>query len=111
MDECIFCNLAQKKGLEKKFYDSKNFFVVEDIKPVNKGHCLIISKKHFENIFYLPSNLGTELMEIIKSQSNRLIDGKKADGIRIIVNNNHSAGQVVFHFHLHIIPYKNKINF
>jgi histidine triad (HIT) family protein len=105
-EDCIFCNIAQGKIPCDKIYEEDNFIVFNDIKPISEGHCLIIPKKHYATIFDIPSILGTELINTIKRQGLRLIKEEKADGIKIINNNYESAGQVVKHFHIHVVPYK-----
>jgi histidine triad (HIT) family protein len=109
INDCIFCKISEGRIPSKKIFDGKNFFVINDISPVSEGHCLIISKNHFETILDLPDSFGGELINIIKQQSNRLINNKLADGIKLVQNNFDASGQVVKHFHLHIIPEKNGV--
>ena len=106
MEDCIFCKISNGDIQEERIYESDNFFVVNDANPVVEGHCLIISKKHYETIFDLPSSLGIELIKIIQEQGKRLLDNGLADGIKVVQNNYEASGQVVKHFHLHIIPEK-----
>lgn len=106
MVKCIFCEIYGDKIPSNKISESRNFFIINDINPVSEGHSLIISKNHYETFFDLPSNFGEELIKLIQKQGKRLIDGKKADGIKIVNNNYEASGQVVKHFHVHIIPEK-----
>ncbi len=108
-EDCIFCKIFSGEISTEKIFEGRNFFVVNDLNPVSKGHCLIISNEHFETIFDLPSDLGKELIEIIKEQGKRLIDKGLADGIKLVNNNYESSGQVVKHFHLHVIPEKSGV--
>jgi len=107
--ECIFCKIVNGDIPSEKIYENDNFFVVNDVKPVSEGHCLVISKKHYETLFDLPASLGQELLDAAKKQGLRLIDEGKADGIKLVQNNFDPAGQVVKHFHLHVIPEKSGI--
>lgn len=109
MENCIFCKIVKGEIPAEKIYEDDDFFVINDINPVSEGHCLIISKEHIETIFDLPSEYGRELIEIIKLQGKRLMDEEKADGIKLVNNNYESAGQVVKHFHLHVIPEKKDV--
>ena len=102
---CIFCDIKNHIVPVNFLFENENFFVINDANPQTNGHCLIISKNHYEDIHDLPDFLGKELICIIKDQSNRLISEGLADGIKIIQNNGVSAGQTVNHFHVHIIPY------
>ena len=77
-----------------------------DISPAIKGHSLIISKKHFKTILDMPSTLGAELLDCIKKTSLKLMESEKAEGFNIANNSFDCAGQIVDHFHLHILPRK-----
>lgn len=105
-EDCIFCKIAKGEKSVEKTYDDKNFMAFPDANPQTEGHTLIISKKHFRNLLDMPVSLGNELLEAIKKVSLKLIDEGKGDGVRIICNNESSAGQVVFHTHVHILPFK-----
>jgi len=87
-------------------YEDDNFIVINDAHPVSEGHCLILSKRHYETLFDLPSTFGGELVALAKAQGLRLIKESKAEGIKFVNNNFEAAGQVVKHFHLHVIPHK-----
>ncbi len=106
---CIFCKIASGEIKNDIIYSDDNFFVVNDIAPISEGHCLIISKKHYETILDMPSSLGTELVSLAKKQGLRLIKEQKAEGFKLVNNNFKAAGQVVPHFHLHVIPQKNGV--
>ena len=104
--DCIFCKIIVGENKIEKVYEDENFIGVLDKFPRTKDETLLIPKKHFRNILDMPSTLGTELIEAIKKISLKLIKEKKADGINVLINNEPSAGQVVFHTHIHIIPRK-----
>ena len=106
-EECVFCKIVSGDIKADIIADEENFIVMNDIDQSIIGHCLIIPKKHYVTVFDLPNTLGTELLTIAKKQSLRLIKEKKADGVKLVNNNYESAGQVVKHFHMHILPCKN----
>ena len=105
-EECIFCKIAKGEIDSKKVYEDESFFGILDVKPVVEGHTLIISKKHFKNILDVPSSLGGEMLDAIKKVGLDLIKEKSAEGFNVIVNTNESAGQIVNHFHAHVLPRK-----
>jgi diadenosine tetraphosphate (Ap4A) HIT family hydrolase len=73
-------------------------------RPVNEGHTLVIPKNHYENIFDLSEEDTAYLFKIVKRVAHAVRDATISEGIRIVQNNGEAAGQVVFHFHVHIIP-------
>ena len=46
MDECVFCSIVEGKSPSYKIYEDKHFLAVLNIRPLSKGHILIISKEH-----------------------------------------------------------------
>jgi histidine triad (HIT) family protein len=106
MESCIFCKIVSGEVMVERLAESDNFIVINDANPVAEGHCLVISKKHFENVFDMPAVLGNEAMSLIKEQGLRLIKEGKAEGVKIVQNNGAAAGQGVMHVHFHIIPEK-----
>ena len=105
-DDCIFCKIINKEIKSEIVYSDDNFFGILDISPKAEGHTLIISKKHFKNILDVPSSLGGELLDAVKKVGLDLVSQGKGDGFNVLVNCGGVAGQVVHHFHAHVIPRK-----
>ncbi|OYT36617.1 HIT family protein [Candidatus Pacearchaeota archaeon ex4484_71] len=108
MEDCIFCKILRGevppgKG---KISESDNFVAFLDINPEKEGHCLVVSKAHFETILDLPVGMGSELLTFLKEVSLKVMDKYECDGFNIVQNNFKSSGQVVPHLHFHIIPRK-----
>jgi histidine triad (HIT) family protein len=103
VENCVFCKIAKKEIETEIIEETENFLAFPDANPIAKGHSLIISKNHFVNLLDLPSAFGVELMSIIKKVSDKKLK-EGADGFNVVMNNGSSAGQVVFHTHVHIIP-------
>ena len=106
--DCIFCKISRGEIPSEKIFENENFFSVFDINPKVRGHCLIISKKHFENVLDTPISLGSELLDCIKKTSLKILKDYGSSGFNLVQNNFESAGQVVKHFHIHLIPRKDK---
>lgn len=104
--DCVFCKILAGEIKTDMIEDAENFVVFNDANPVSDGHCLVVPKKHYKTLLDLPATLGCELIALAKKQGLRLIKEKKAEGIKLIQNNFSAAGQIVPHFHLHIIPEK-----
>ena len=104
MKDCIFCKIAAGEIPAPKIYENGSFFSIPDKNPKTKGHSLVISKKHFETVLDLNSTLGSELIDCIKGTIMKLMKAENFDGFNVINNNFEAAGQIVKHFHVHIIP-------
>ena len=104
MNDCIFCKIAKQEILSDVIFEDNDFFVFLDVKPIQKGHILVIPKKHFRNLLDLDDNLASKYLILIKKISNAIIKAVNADGVNVSINNEKVAGQEVFHTHFHIIP-------
>ncbi len=104
--DCIFCKISKGEIKNKRIYENDNFFSVPDINPKTKGHSLVISKNHYENLLDMPQSLGQELIECLKKTAEIVLKENKAQGFNVVNNNFEVAGQVVKHVHFHILPRK-----
>lgn len=103
-DNCIFCSIIGKELSSTTIYEDECVKAIMDISPANKGHVILISKNHCENIFDLDEETAKRIFRIAKKIAKILKDELNCDGINILQNNGITAGQTVFHFHMHVIP-------
>ena len=101
---CIFCKLANGEIPTNSIYEDEKFNVILDNGPATKGHCLILPKDHYANLFELPEDTAAEAMKLAKKLAAKLKDKLSADGLNIVQNNGAAAGQTVHHLHIHVIP-------
>lgn len=103
MDNCIFCKIINNEISSQKIYEDNTVLAFLDINPVNLGHTLVIPKKHFEDIHDIPEEIAAHIIKVAQKISVAL---KKigADGTNISINNGKAASQIIFHFHMHVIP-------
>jgi len=111
MKECVFCKIVGGEVSADKIYENGNFFSIFDKDPEVEGHALVICKKHFETVLDLPESLGSELMDAIKKTTIVLVKKYGVSGFNFINNCKKIAGQVIPHFHVHIIPRREGDNF
>lgn len=102
--KCIFCSIVQGEIPCKKIYEDEYAFAFLDINPVNKGHTLIVPKKHYTTLLDTPDDLLAKLISVTKNLSTVLMKSLNATGFNVNINNYSDAGQVVPHLHIHIIP-------
>ena len=103
-DDCIFCKIVQKQAPSSIIYEDDSTMAFLDIKPIAKGHTLVISKEHYEGIFDVPSELLGKIHQVTKIVANAVKQAVHADGVRIVQQNGKAADQEVFHIHVHVIP-------
>lgn len=102
--DCIFCSIIKGKIPCSKVYEDSDFIAFLDINPGNKGHCLVLPKRHYEDYCSMQDELLGRLAVAVKKVAKAVKAAMKADGYNLIMNNGRSAGQEVMHAHIHIIP-------
>ncbi len=79
-------------------------YAVYDKFPVSEGHILVIPKRHEADYFRLEENEKADLWRLVDKAKVLLDERFHPDGYNVGVNINRSAGQTVFHVHVHVIP-------
>ena len=104
MSDCIFCKLAGGEIPTATLYEDDDFRVILDAGPATKGHCLILPKEHYADLYEIPEDLLMKAAALAKKITVRMTRAMNCDGFNIVQNNKPAAGQTVFHFHIHLIP-------
>lgn len=98
---CVFCKIVSKEiGAEINYEDDK-FVAFLDIKPVEKGHTLLIPKEHIVWMQEASDSLISEIFVTAKKLMQKMIKELPCDYVQISV-----VGKDVPHFHIHLIPRK-----
>lgn len=104
MNECIFCKIVKGEIPSYKIYEDESVFGFLDVNPISKGHCLVIPKKHYSNVFDIPTKELENVVSAIKKISEEIKEKLDVTGVNIMNASGKDAQQTVFHFHMHIIP-------
>lgn len=104
MGDCIFCKIAQGEIPAATLWEDEEFRVILDLGPASKGHALILPKKHAANIYEMTDEMVGKAMILAKKMAAAMSKALHCDGFNIVQNNGETAGQTVFHFHIHLIP-------
>ena len=102
--DCIFCKIIAGEIPAAKVYEDEHVFAFMDIAPANPGHTLVIPKQHYRNIFDMPVEVGTQIMQVAIPIANAIRAALNPDGLNLFQSNEAAGFQTVFHFHLHLIP-------
>lgn len=70
----------------------------------NPGHVIVVPNEHYENIYDLPIDLASHILNISKQIALAMKKTYKCEGITLLQNNEPAGGQHAFHYHLHIFP-------
>lgn len=97
MENCIFCKIAKNESPSYKFYEDKNFIGFLSIVPLNKGHALVIPKKHYRWVWDHPE-IG-KYFEVVQKIA---VAMKKAFNTDFVIGA--QVGEEVPHAHVALIP-------
>ncbi len=97
---CIFCKIIDREIPGNILEENDDVIVFMSL----ENHPLIVPKKHIPDIYSLDEKTGAEIMKTSIRMAKRVKEEFKCDGIYIAQANGSSAGQEVFHYHMHIYP-------
>jgi len=97
MQECVFCQIVAGKSSKYLVYEDDLFMAILDINPINKGHTLVIPKKHYRWVHEV-EKFG-EFWEAAKRVALAQLEGLKADHVNFA-----TLGYGNSHAKIHVIP-------
>ena len=101
---CVFCRIVAEELPAGVIHKGRHVVAILDINPINKGHTLVISKKHYPQVTEVPDEVLCEAITVAKLIAVKMKANLKAEGINLFQTNGSAAGQEIEHFHLHVIP-------
>lgn len=102
--DCIFCKIVAGEIPSHKVYEDDATLAFLDINPATRGHALVIAKEHAPDLFAIAPDALSATARTVQVVARKLQRIVRPDGINIVQNNGPAAGQVVFHYHTHVIP-------
>jgi len=103
-DSCIFCKIIKGEIPCAKIYEDEKFLAFLDIRPLNKGHTLVIPKEHHVTMLDIPRDDAEKLMGKAQDIAKAISGALAPEGFNLFCNNGPIAGQEVPHLHVHIAP-------
>lgn len=82
-----------------KIYENNEFLAFLDLRPVNRGHTLVIPKKEVDYIFDIDDELLSKIMPFAKKVATAIKKAVPCKKVGVMV-----AGLEVPHAHIHLIP-------
>jgi histidine triad (HIT) family protein len=104
MDSCIFCKIANGSIPSYKVYEDNDVIAFLDISPASRGHTLVVTKEHFDDMTRVPKDILAKAYSVAQLIAQAEITELGATGVNVLSNIGASAGQSVRHFHIHVIP-------
>ena len=101
---CIFCKIAAGEIPSEKLAENEHAFAFLDIRPLARGHAMVIPKGHAERFADVPAAAAHAMMDLAQDVVRRQARGLGSEGTTIAINDGRAAGQEVMHVHLHLVP-------
>lgn len=111
VEGCIFCQISSGRIPSIRIYEDNDFIAFMDIAPQSEGHFLIVPRAHYEKLTHMPDKLLAKVLPLAKKLSDAAMLGLGAPGFNLLQNNGEVAGQAVGHWHLHVIPRRERGEF
>lgn len=103
---CLFCGIVKGEVNASLVFEDDISLAFLDHRPLFPGHCLLISKNHFETLSDLPHELVGPFFENVQLLARAVEVALKAEGSFVAMNNR--VSQSVPHLHVHIVPRRKK---
>lgn len=108
MDDCVFCNIANKTLNAEILFENELLLVIRDILPKAPIHLLIIPKDHISSINHIADGYQSLIAGMVytaKQMAEKFGIGET--GYKLLFNVGRDGGQVIPHLHLHLLGGKN----
>jgi len=100
----IFSQIVNGEVPAAKVYEDDKTLAFLDIRPAARGHTLVICKDEHPSLLDVPPDVLSAVAHTTQRVARAIKEALHPDGFNVVQNDGPAAGQVVFHYHVHIIP-------
>jgi histidine triad (HIT) family protein len=100
--DCLFCAIVAGERSAAMVLDEAPVVAFLDIRPLFKGHVLLVPRTHVGTLPELPDDLRDPFLEAAQRLSSAMTEVLGAQGSFLAMNN--VVSQSVPHLHLHVVP-------
>lgn len=105
MGACIFCAIVAGHAESSRVFEDEHVLAFMDIRPMTRGHLLVIPKPHASNLAELDPGLAGPIFAAAQQLAAAVrASPLRPDGVNFFLADGAAAGQEVFHVHLHVLP-------
>ncbi len=103
-EKCLFCDI-QTIDRQRIIAENNLAYAIRDGFEVTSGHTLFIPKRHTKDYFGL-TQAEVNAINTLMADQKKLLESEDStiDGFNIGMNCGETAGQTIFHCHVHLIP-------
>ena len=103
---CLFCAIVAGDQPAAIVHSDEHTVAFLDIRPVFKGHVLLVPRTHVDTLPDLPAELVPPFFETGQALCRAVVEAMDAQGTFVAMNN--VVSQSVPHLHLHVVPRRRK---
>ncbi len=100
--DCTYCKLIEIR--EATIFEDEDIIVAVNPFPIIEGEIIVFPKKHYTILEEIPDSIIEKIGLYSKYFSMILFESLKCEGTNIYVENGNSAGQLIPHFAVSLIP-------
>ena len=100
--DCLFCRIVAGEAEAHVVLDEPDVVGFLDVRPVFKGHVLLVPRTHVDTLVDLPDELVVPLFTAARRTADVVRTALKAQGSFVAMNN--VVSQSVPHLHVHVVP-------
>lgn len=101
---CVFCRVLARSLPGSFVYEDDEVAAFLDAFPLRRGHTLVVPKVHVTDLRDCPPPLAGRLFSVSAGLAAAVVRAVGAEGCNVWTAAGRSAGQTVFHCHLHVLP-------
>jgi histidine triad (HIT) family protein len=102
VSDCVFCAIVAGETEADLVLEDDDVVAFLDLRPVFKGHVLLVPRHHVVTLPDLPADLRDGFLAAAQRLATAVVDGLGAQGSFVAVNN--VVSQSVPHLHVHVVP-------
>ncbi|MGW4947201.1 HIT family protein [Actinoplanes sp. NPDC004185] len=102
MPDCLFCSIVAGTVPAFRVVDTEDGVGFLDIRPVFKGHVLVVPRPHVSQLTELPASLLPGYFALVQRVAAAVPSALGAQGTFVAINN--VVSQSVPHLHTHVVP-------
>jgi histidine triad (HIT) family protein len=100
---CLFCRIVAGEADARRVFESETVVAFHDINPQAPTHILVVPRKHIGMVSEVGEEDRDVMADLLLSAKTIAEQQGIGDGYRLVINNGASAGQSVYHLHLHLL--------
>jgi histidine triad (HIT) family protein len=96
---CLFCRIARGEIPSHRVHESEHAIAFLDIRPIRKGHVLVVPRGHFAYYDDLPPEVAADVMRIAQRLAPALRKSMGVERVGLFF-----TGVDIAHAHAHVVP-------